>query len=108
MNWFKNLRLATQLILSFVLVALIAGAVGAIGIANVNKLAASDKNMYENATAPMKNLDALNGHFQLVRNALSKSVSAQDPAHLPHPHPGCRRHQQRIHPVLAAPFWRSL
>jgi methyl-accepting chemotaxis protein len=82
MNWFKNLRLATQLILSFVLVALIAGAVGAIGIANVNKLAASDKNMYENATAPMKNLDALNGHFQLVRNALSKSVSAQDPAHL--------------------------
>jgi len=79
MQWFKNLRLATQLILAFVLVALIAGGVGVIGIVNLGKLAASDKYMYESATAPMKNLDALNGHFQLVRNALSKSASAPDP-----------------------------
>jgi methyl-accepting chemotaxis protein len=82
MTWFKNLRLATQLILAFVLVALIAGGVGAIGIINVGKLAASDKSMYEDTTAPMKDLDALNGHFQLVRNALSKSTSAPDAAHL--------------------------
>jgi|GEM_PF-621848 methyl-accepting chemotaxis protein len=82
MAWFKKLRLATQLILAFVLVALIAGGVGTIGIVNVGKLAASDKNMYENATAPMKNLDALNGHFQQVRNALSKLVSAPDATHL--------------------------
>ena len=78
MTWFKNLRLATQLILSFVLVALIAGGVGVIGIVNLRVLAASDKNMYENATAPMKNLDQMNGSFQLVRNALSKSVYAAD------------------------------
>ncbi|WP_306597774.1 methyl-accepting chemotaxis protein [Geothrix sp. 21YS21S-2] len=78
MNWFKQLRLATQLILSFILVALIAGGVGAIGISNLGKLAESDRFMFENATAPMKNLDAINGNFQLVRNSLSKTIAAPD------------------------------
>jgi methyl-accepting chemotaxis protein len=78
MNWYKQLRLATQLLSAFILVALIAGGIGTIGIINVSALAKSDKYMYENATAPMKNLDAFNGSFQLVRNFLSKSVSAPD------------------------------
>ncbi len=78
MNWFKHLPLATQLILAFVLVALIAGGVGAIGIFNLDKLATSDRNMYDSATAPMKNLDAINGNFQLVRNSLSKTIAAPD------------------------------
>jgi len=78
MQWFKKLKLASQLILSFCMVALIAGGVGAIGIANLGTLAEKDKEMYENATAPMKNLDAINGNFQLVRNYLSKSIAAPD------------------------------
>jgi methyl-accepting chemotaxis protein len=82
MNWYKQLRLATQLIMAFICVALIAGVIGAIGIVNVGKLAASDKMMYDNATAPMKNLDAFNGNFQLVRNSLSKLPSAPDKARL--------------------------
>ena len=82
MNWYKQLRLATQLILAFVLVAIIAGAVGVIGIVNLGKLASSDKYMYEKATAPMKNLDAMNGNFQLVRNSLSKTVAVPDQAKL--------------------------
>ena len=82
MTYFSNLRLATQLILAFVLVAVIAGIIGIIGIVNVSALASSDKYMYEHATAPMKNLDAFNGNFQLVRNSLSKSPSAPDKARL--------------------------
>ncbi|BDU71301.1 methyl-accepting chemotaxis protein [Mesoterricola silvestris] len=78
MQWFKQLRLATQLILAFVLVALIAGGVGAIGILNLGKLAESDRFMFDSATAPMKNLDAINGNFQLVRNSLSKTIAAPD------------------------------
>ncbi|GLH71728.1 methyl-accepting chemotaxis protein [Geothrix limicola] len=78
MDWFRNLKLATQLITAFILVALIAGVVGGIAIQNLEKLAASDKAMYEDAAAPMKNLDAINGNFQLVRNYLSKTVSASD------------------------------
>ena len=53
MNWFKSLRLATQLISAFIVVALIAGVVGAIGIMNTAKLARMDKYMYDKATAPM-------------------------------------------------------
>ena len=82
MNWFARLRLSSQLILAFLLVACIAGAVGTIGILNIRTLARSDKFMYESATAPMKNLDAINGHFQLVRNSLSKCCSAPDQAKL--------------------------
>ncbi len=78
MNWYKQLRLATQLIMAFICVALIAGVIGGIGIVNVGELAASDKFMFEHATAPMKNLDAFNGNFQLVRNSLSKFPSAPD------------------------------
>jgi methyl-accepting chemotaxis protein len=81
-TWFKQLRLATQLILAFALVAFIAGGIGVIGIVNLNRLAASDRLMYESATAPMKNLDAMNGNFQLVRNSLSKTVAAPDAAKL--------------------------
>ncbi len=78
MNALSNLRLATQLLLAFVFVAVIAGIIGVIGIVNVGVLATSDRYMYEHATAPMKNLDAFNGNFQLVRNSLSKSPSAPD------------------------------
>jgi methyl-accepting chemotaxis protein len=78
MQWFARLRLVSQLILAFLLVALIAGGIGAIGIYNVRSLAKSDKHMYEDATAPMKNLDAINGNFQLVRNGLSKACNAPD------------------------------
>ena len=78
MNWYKKLNLAAQLITAFACVAMIAGIIGVIGIVNVNSLARSDRQMYENATAPMKNLDAINGNFQLVRNSLSKSLAAPD------------------------------
>jgi len=82
MQSFRRLKLASQLILSFAVVALIAGLIGVIGIVNIRKLAASDRYMFTETTAPMKNLDAINEHFQLVRNALSKSVAAPDPATL--------------------------
>jgi methyl-accepting chemotaxis protein len=78
MAWFKRLRLSSQLLLAFALVAAIAAAIGAIGIAGVHTLAASDRQMYLGATAPMKNLDALNGNFQLVRVYLSKVVGVPD------------------------------
>ncbi|BDU72281.1 methyl-accepting chemotaxis protein [Mesoterricola silvestris] len=78
MQWYKNLKLASQLILAFTLVAVIAGAIGAIGIVNLGKLAAGEKAMYETATAPMRNLDTINGSFQLVRNSLSKLVAAPE------------------------------
>jgi len=82
MNWYKQLRLATQLITAFICVAIIAGIIGVIGIVNIRDLDKRDTYMYEHATAPMKNLDAFNGNFQLVRNALSKLPAAPDKARM--------------------------
>ena len=82
MNWFAKLRLSTQLILAFLTVACISGAVGTIGILNIRTLSRKDRLMYVSATAPMKNLDAINTHFQLVRNSLSKCCSTPDQARL--------------------------
>jgi methyl-accepting chemotaxis protein len=82
MQWFKRLKLANQLIIAFTVVAVIAGAIGVIGIVNLRRLAASDREMYADATAPMKDINAIDENFQLVRNALSKSISAPDRASL--------------------------
>ena len=79
MRWFTRLRLVPQLVIPFLAVALIAAAIGAIGIHNVGRLADQDSRMYASATAPMQSLDALNGNFQLVRNSLSKSPYAEGP-----------------------------
>jgi methyl-accepting chemotaxis protein len=79
MRWFTRLRLVPQLVIPFLAVALIAAAIGAIGIHNVGRLADQDRRMYASATAPMQSLDALNGNFQLVRNSLSKSPYAVGP-----------------------------
>jgi len=79
MRWFTRLRLVPQLVIPFLAVALIAAAIGAIGIHNVGRLADQDSRMYASATAPMQSLDALNGNFQLVRNSLSKCPYAEGP-----------------------------
>ena len=52
MQWFKQLKLATQLILAFTVVAVIAGVIGVIGIVNIRKLAASDQVMYVRPPRP--------------------------------------------------------
>ncbi len=41
MSWFYNLKIATKLITGFIVVALIAGAVGFTGISNINKIGSS-------------------------------------------------------------------
>jgi methyl-accepting chemotaxis protein len=51
MNHFRSLRLATQLLSAFVLVALIAGVIGVIGIRNLDKMAVADRAVYQNAAA---------------------------------------------------------
>jgi len=38
MKWYKNMKIGKKLILGFIIVALIAGAVGVIGYININEL----------------------------------------------------------------------
>ncbi len=78
MQWFKNLRLAAQLIAAFILVALIAGAIGIIGITNLGRLAKSDRHLYETTIEPMQYLGIINADFQRLRNNYSKTCYAPD------------------------------
>lgn len=47
MKWFYNLRIATKLIIGFIIVAFIAGIVGVVGIINVHKINNMDTDLYK-------------------------------------------------------------
>jgi methyl-accepting chemotaxis protein len=53
MRWFYNLKIATKLITGFIVVALIAGAVGFTGISNIKKIESLDTKLYEMMTVPL-------------------------------------------------------
>jgi len=78
MNWYRKLSLASQLILSFVVVAVIAGCIGAVAIANLNTLTRRDEAMFLDDVAPLKHVLAIDSSFQQLRNALSKVTAAPD------------------------------
>ena len=78
MTWFKSLRLAAQLLSSFILVALIAGVVGLIGGLNIRKINLADRYLYEGITVPVSNLAIVERDFQLVRLYAQKMISAKD------------------------------
>lgn len=56
MKWFSNLKIASKLITSFVLVAIIAGIVGFIGVTYITQIEGLGTEMYERQTAPMPDL----------------------------------------------------
>ena len=56
MNWFKQLRLATQLVSAFILVALVAVAIGYAGLTQTRKVGALVKDMHDNQLIPIQQL----------------------------------------------------
>ncbi|HEY3309268.1 MAG TPA: methyl-accepting chemotaxis protein [Desulfuromonadaceae bacterium] len=80
MQWFYNQKIGTKLLSSFVLLALIAGVIGWIGIANIRK---ADKNgtlLYKEVTVPISQLGAISTGFQRVRVNLAKILLVHDKA----------------------------
>jgi len=61
-----------------VAVAIIAGAIGAIGIANLDTLTRRDEAMFKDSVAPLKYVLTIDSSFQQLRNALSKVTNAPD------------------------------
>jgi len=66
MNWFKNLRLATQLIVAFSLVALVALVIGLIGISGTSEVNTMVKEMYEEQLVSVK--DVGTSSFQAIQH----------------------------------------
>jgi methyl-accepting chemotaxis protein len=67
MKWFYNLKVATKLLSSFILVALIAASIGYIGITKLGTLQAAGVAMYELNTKPLGDLIDVTTFYQRER-----------------------------------------
>ncbi|MCK9216650.1 MAG: methyl-accepting chemotaxis protein [Firmicutes bacterium] len=67
MKWFLNMKIATKLILGFLIVAIIAGVVGGIGLINLNKMATADELLYEENTLGIEYALEAASYFQRIR-----------------------------------------
>jgi len=67
MNGFKSLRLATQLLTAFVLVALFSGVVGLVAYRNIHKINDADTWLYEKCAVPLGEMGVISGNFNRIR-----------------------------------------
>ncbi len=77
MTWLNNLKIRTKLILSFVIVALIAGLIGYEGMSSLKAADISDTILYENNTVPLALSSKVSTMFQRMRNNGLELVVAQ-------------------------------
>jgi len=64
MNWLKNMRIRTKLLLSFGIMTIMAGIIGYFGITNVQQITKNEKYLYERMTAPLEYLMNMTSSFQ--------------------------------------------
>ncbi|MBT1075909.1 MCP four helix bundle domain-containing protein [Geobacter grbiciae] len=76
MQWFYNLKLKAKLITGFMIVAVIAAAIGGVGIYDINKIDKADTKLYEKVTVPIGHLAEISVAFQRVRINLRDAVGA--------------------------------
>jgi len=79
MKWLLNMRIGTKLLLSYILIALIAGAMGVFGIYNMKALDASDTELYEHMTVPLSEMATISTEFQRSRVNVRDMILAQTP-----------------------------
>ena len=84
MNWFNNRTIRTKIVTGFLLVAIVAAVIGAVGIYGITTIARLDTDMYVRMTDPLGDMVQLTKTFQQIRNlskdiVLTKSTSDIDP-----------------------------
>jgi len=67
MQWFKNLKIRTKLMTSFIILIIITAVVGYIGINNMNTINERGNSMYHNDFIPAQGLAEINAAMQDVR-----------------------------------------
>lgn len=78
MKWFYNLKIATKLVMGFIIVALIAGIVGVVGILSIRDIQTMDADMYNNHTATMPDLANVARTYQRERIGLRDLYTEKD------------------------------
>ncbi len=67
MQWFQNLKVSVKLLSGFILVAVLAGAIGTIGSINIKKIDDADTLMYERVVVPLDQIADVSISFQRMR-----------------------------------------
>ena len=67
MSWYYNLKISVKLLSAFIVVAIIAGIIGAVGVAKINTINEADAKLYEKITIPMSDMAEISIAFQRQR-----------------------------------------
>lgn len=78
MKWFYNLKVASKLIIGFIVVAIIAAAVGVVGVVNIRDISEKDNELYERYTASLPHLADVTINYNKLRVELRGLYVRQD------------------------------
>lgn len=79
MKWFLNMKIGVKLILGFIVVAVIAGIIGTVGMVNINKMYAADKELYDKITVPLGQLVTITDSYQRMRGNVKDLLLSDTP-----------------------------
>ncbi len=77
MSWLYDLKIRTKLLVSFALLAFIAAVVGIVSVTSIDRMSASDKELYAFHTVPIEKLAEGGVQYQLVRISLRDALLAE-------------------------------
>lgn len=78
MKWFYNMKIGTKLIIGFLMVAFIAGAIGVGGVYNIIKIDRLDTKLYETMTVPLGEMVGYVGAYEKMRGYVKDIILAND------------------------------
>ncbi|NTV49644.1 MAG: HAMP domain-containing protein [Geobacteraceae bacterium] len=67
MNWYYNLKISVKLLSAFIIVAVIAGIIGAVGVSKIGNISEADTKLYEKITIPLSDMADISIAFQRQR-----------------------------------------
>jgi methyl-accepting chemotaxis protein len=76
---FKNMKLGIKVLVGFIVLTVIAGAIGIVGTVNIRKIDDADTKLYEMMTIPIGQLGLVGMNFHRVRVNLRDAIAADKP-----------------------------
>ena len=80
MKWFRNLSIGVKITAGFLIVAVIAGAIGIIGITSLNRVGGSYAVAYTDSVIALESMEKISSAFQKIRTELFEITLASDMA----------------------------
>jgi len=78
MKWFLNLKIATKLLFGFLIVTILAVAMGVYAMINIKLLDDSDTELYEKMLVPMQQMAEISEEFQRQRVDILEAIAEED------------------------------